>query len=83
MTRKIIALVLIISLAVAGCAAFKKVVRSVNHIATDLCWIFAEDNPDQLGGLLPSEWCSVKENIDPFVDYVLKAQKHGAVQPQE
>ena len=80
---KVFATILALTLAVGGCAAFKKVVRSVNHIATDLCWIFAEDNADQLGGLLPSEWCSVKENVDPFIDYVLRAQRDGVVQSQE
>ena len=81
--QKVLVIAFTLALSFGACAAFKKVVRSVNHIATDLCWIFAEDNPDQIGGLLPSEWCSVKENIDPFIDYVLKAQKHGAIQPQE
>ena len=81
--KNILAILIALTLAVGGCAAFKKVVRSVNHIATDLCWIFAEEHPDQLGGLLPSDWCSVKENIDPFIDYVLKASQDGATTCQE
>lgn len=60
---------------VVGCAAFKKVARTVNDIATDLCWIAARENPDQLGGLLPKEWCAIKENIDPFIDQILQAKQ--------
>ena len=83
MTRKIIVLVLVASLAVAGCAAFKKVARTANSVATDLCWIFASDHPDELGGLAPASWCAIKENLDPFIEYILKAQNDGAIQPTE
>lgn len=83
MNKKIIALILVTLLTVVGCAAFKKVVRTANSVATDLCWIFAADHKDALGGLAPAAWCGIKENLDPFIEYILKAQNDGLVHPTE
>ena len=58
-----------------ACATVKKVVRTVNDLATDLCWIVAEENTDELGGLTPAAWCAIKENLDPFINQILEAQR--------
>ena len=65
------AVVLTVVLLVAGCSLFKTIVRSVNDIATDLCWVYAEEHG------LPASYCAVKENVDPFVDYILRATRDG------
>jgi len=81
--KKIAALILVALLSVAGCAAFKKVARTANSVATDLCWIFAADHQDELGGIAPAAWCAIKENLDPFIEYILKAQNDGVSEPIE
>jgi hypothetical protein len=73
--KNVILVLAMVSFLMVGCAAFKKVVRTVNDIATDLCWIAAADHPDQLGGLTPAAWCAIKENIDPFINHVLQAKQ--------
>ena len=75
--RHIGATVLAITLAATmalGCATFKKVVRSVVSVATDLCWVVAAENTDKLGGMTPAAWCAIADNIEPFIQEVLAAK---------
>lgn len=55
-----------------GCAAFKKVARTANDIATMLCEMTAAEYTLQSrDGLSPKQWCEIKEHLDPFLDYIL------------
>jgi hypothetical protein len=67
-----------------ACAAVKGVVRTLNDIAKDLCALTASEQLERdgaaLDGLSVAQWCDIKENLDPFIDEVLKAQKLAAGQ---
>lgn len=58
-----------------GCAMFKKVVRTIDDIASDACVLFATENADDLAGLSPADFCDVRENLEPFVEYITRAQQ--------
>ncbi len=65
--------------ATSGCSAIKPVVRTADDAATILCQLEASKAPkSQLTGLSAKEWCALKENLQPFIDAVLTAQKAGA-----
>ena len=55
-----------------GCAHL----RTLNDAASVLCELFATDQGEALG-MSPVEWCSVKENLDPFLDEILAAQRNA------
>lgn len=83
-TPVLITIILIISLLFSGCAAFKQVARTVNDVASVLCEVVAADYTSaQRDGLSPAEWCAIKKNLDPFLDYVLTAQQQMAMNPPE
>ncbi len=67
-----------LSSAVQSCAAVKKIVRTANDAAEILCELFAVENSEALGGIDPIAWCSVRDNLDPFLDEILAAQRNAA-----
>jgi hypothetical protein len=71
-------------LAMVSCAAVKGVVRTINDVAKELCLLTASEQLERdgaaLDGLTVEQWCDIKENLDPFIDEILKAQKMAAGQ---
>ncbi len=69
---------------IVACSTVKGVVRTLNDIAKDLCTLTAGEQLERdsaaLDGLTVAQWCDIKENLDPFIDEVLKAQKMAAGQ---
>ena len=53
----------------------KPFVRTISDAATTLCNLFGQEHPDQLGGMTAADFCSVKENLDPFIDAALAAKQ--------
>jgi len=72
-----VTVILCIFILAVSCAQFKKAVRTINDVAGDLCLIFGEENPEELDGLSPKEWCAIQKNLTPFVDVVTSVQKTG------
>jgi dihydroorotase len=76
-------LALILAMLLSSCAAWQKAkpfVRTINDAATTLCHLFASENEGKLGGLSPSDFCEVKENLDPFIDAALAAKQAAGAQ---
>jgi len=71
-------------LVIVACSTVKGLVRTLNDIAKDLCMLTASEQLEREGaaldGLTVAQWCDIKENLDPFIDEVLKAQKMAAGQ---
>ena len=66
----------------ASCAAMQKAkpfVRTINDAATTLCNLFGQEHPEQLAGVSAADFCSVKENLDPFIDAALAAKQTAGV----
>lgn len=65
--------------AAVGCAALKTIVRTIDDIAEDACVLFATQNAgehtERLQGLSPAEFCDIKENLDPFIEHITRAQQ--------
>ncbi len=71
-------LTIILAVFLSSCAAWQKAkpfVRTINDAATTLCHLFAAEHEDQLGGMTATDFCSVKENLDPFIDAALSAKQ--------
>jgi hypothetical protein len=47
----------------------------VNDAANVLCELFGAENPDVLQGASVSDYCAVKENLDPFIESILAAKQ--------
>lgn len=58
-----------------SCASLKPIARTVNDAATVLCELYGAENPELLDGASVSDYCAVKENLDPFIDSVLAAKQ--------
>lgn len=79
-----LAFVFLVCMAAASCAWWqenkKAVVSTITDIAIDLCHLFASNNEDQLQGLSPKAFCSLAENLEPFIDAAMSAQQSaGAI----
>ena len=62
----------------AACAELVTAVKTVRTVADVLCEVVAtEQDPEQLDGLTPAEWCAIKENVDPFLDIVAVAKQNA------
>jgi hypothetical protein len=63
-----------------GCAGLAAVARTANDIARDACVLFATENKAALGASVgsPADWCAVRENVAPFLDSILSAQRMSA-----
>lgn len=71
-------LTITLTLILSSCAFMQKAkpfVRTINDAATTLCRLFAAEHEDQLGGMTAADFCSVKENLDPFIDAALSAKQ--------
>lgn len=62
----------------ASCGLLKDVGRTANDAAAILCELVAAEKPEELQGLSPQQWCAIHENLRPFLDEVLSAQKAAA-----
>lgn len=72
-------LLLILTLVIAAsCGLLKDVGRTANDAAAILCELVAAEKPEELQGLSPQQWCAIHENLRPFLDEVLSAQKAAA-----
>ena len=71
------ALPLLVMLCSCACASIKPAIATIDDVASDLCVLFAVDNESELGGLTPAQFCSIKENVQPFIDEALAAQQAG------
>jgi hypothetical protein len=61
------------------CAEALPIIRTILDVATILCEVTAEEQPkDELGGLTPAQWCSIPENVQPFLDGAKAAQEEAA-----
>jgi hypothetical protein len=58
-----------------GCAGLKQNARTVNDAANVLCELFGVENPEVLQGASVSDYCAVKENLDPFIESILAAKQ--------
>ena len=59
-----------------GCAALKPIARTINDVGNVLCELFAVDqSEEQRDGLSPSQWCAIKEHVDPFIAEALAAKQ--------
>lgn len=63
---------------VASCGLLKDVGRTANDAAAILCELVAAEKQQELQGLSPQQWCAIHENLRPFLDEVLSAQKAAA-----
>jgi len=63
---------------VASCGLLKDVGRTANDAAAILCELVAAEKPEELQGLSPQQWCAIHDNLQPFLDEVLSAQKAAA-----
>lgn len=62
-----------------ACAAFGHVVRTVVDVAADTCELWAvKQTPARLNKFSPEDFCKITENVQPYVDQVLAAQRFGA-----
>lgn len=74
---------LIFALLLGGCSVFKAAGRTINDAGAILCNLFATNaDPAVLDGLTPEVWCGIHENLKPFIDEALAAQKAAAMQVQ-
>ncbi len=72
-----ILLVVGLSSVVQSCDTLKDIGRTANDAAEILCELFAAENPEALGGIDPIAWCSVRDNLDPFIEEILAAQRNA------
>ena len=70
--RHLLLATLLLTTLLGGCAHL----RTLNDAATVVCELFAVDHEEAFG-MSPSDWCSVKENLDPFLDEILAAQRNA------
>jgi hypothetical protein len=75
--KKILSIIFIVAI-ICSCSVFKKIVRTVNDIAFDLCTLTCTHNEGKLGGLSVDEYCSVHENLNPFIESIVAAKKAAA-----
>jgi len=64
--------------AIVGCGLLKDVGRTANDAAAILCELVAAEKQQELQGLSPQQWCAIHDNLQPFLDEVLSAQKAAA-----
>lgn len=83
--KRLASIIIVAMVMTCGCAAVKKVLKPANEVANALCELVAADyTKDQRDGMSVYEWCAIKENVEPFIDYILSApQKVGAPQEEE
>lgn len=63
---------------VVNCGLLKDIGRTANDAAMILCELVAAEKQQELQGLSPQQWCAIHENLRPFLDEVLSAQKAAA-----
>lgn len=71
-------LLIISTLVIASCGLLKDIGRTANDAAMILCELVAAEKPEELHGLSPQQWCAIHDNLQPFLDEVLSAQKAAA-----
>ena len=69
--------VTLFTVVLVNCGVIGPVVKTVRNVADVLCEVVAQDNVDELDGMTPEEWCSIKENVDPFLDIVAVAKSNA------
>lgn len=60
-----------------GCGWWGQVARDTLEYV--LCEKVAEKYPERLGGLTPSQWCEVYDNVKPFIPMARQMERQGAV----
>lgn len=71
-------LLIILIFIVASCGLLKDIGRTANDAAMILCELVAAEKQQELQGLSPQQWCAIHDNLQPFLDEVLSAQKAAA-----
>ena len=72
-------LLIIATLAItASCGLLKDIGRTANDAAMILCELVAAEKQQELDGLSSQQWCAIHDNLQPFLDGVLSAQKAAA-----
>lgn len=75
----VVALGMLVFIICISCAALKSTLRTIDDVATDLCMIVAtEQDPKDLQGMSPSQWCAIHDNLKPFIDAALSAKADAA-----
>ena len=72
-----IARLTIAALLCCSCGTLRDVGRTVNDIAHVACELFAVEHEAELG-LSPAEWCAIHENVAPYIDSILAADRMAA-----
>lgn len=73
------AYLMLLCMALGGCAAVKPYARTVNDAAAILCeGAFGVAEEAERRGMSVEELCSMHEVLKPFIDEALKAQRAGA-----
>lgn len=67
--RHLLTILLLTSL-LGGCATL----RTLSDIGSAMCELFATENEGALG-MSPAAWCSIKENLEPFIEEAFAAQR--------
>lgn len=72
--------VLALALVLPGCSVFKSTTRGISDAAAIVCETVAVDmTAKQRAELSPREWCQIHENVKPYLDDLLRAQRAGAI----
>jgi hypothetical protein len=73
----------LVSALFTGCATVKKIVKSVDQIAFNLCVTTVLDDSRytaSLGGMTAEDWCALEANLHPFIQWVTSAQQRAALE---
>ena len=70
--------ILVLALSLTSCGAAGLIVHTVTDIATALCEEAAAENVQALGGISVQKWCTIEENIAPFIDAVVMSKQKAS-----
>jgi predicted small secreted protein len=71
-------IVIVLALALTSCGTIKQIGRTIQDVAQALCLVAASEQPkDALGGMSAEDWCSIEENLRPFLDAALSAKQEA------
>jgi hypothetical protein len=78
MKKTTITRALVLVLLLTGCSVFKKTLHTAADAARILCelWATDEGGQDKLG-MTPADFCAIADNVRPFIDAALAAQRNA------
>jgi predicted small secreted protein len=67
--------VMVVAMFAIGCNTLKDIGRTINDAASIMCELFALEQGEEALGMSAGEWCNVHDNLKPFIDEALAAQR--------